>query len=100
MTLIGDQNFPYQYEALDDPWPLYAYISMSINHFGLTSQPPLPPKKVLLCYSIKQIQSYQLCKLIKYFITDILCRFLCQTLQTSEDSLIIASCFYLNIDKR
>lgn len=45
MTVIGDQHFPYQYKALDDPWSLYAYISTSINHFGLTSQPPPTPKK-------------------------------------------------------
>lgn len=47
MTVIGDQHFPYQYKALDDPWSLYAYISTSINHFELTSQPPPTPKKFI-----------------------------------------------------
>lgn len=97
MTVIGDQHFPYQYESLNDPWSLYTYISTSINHFGST---PSHSKKVLLCYSIQRTRSNQLCKVIKYFITDILCRFLCQAFQTPEVNLIIASYFYLNIDKR
>lgn len=80
MILIRDQQFPYQYEILDDPWPLFAYINTSFNHFELPKSPWSTKSYFIhVAFSVPEVTNG--CNLINYFITDTGCQFSCHAFQ-------------------